>query len=173
MTHIVQIWVEHTRTHAHTYARMHTCIPLLPPWPWQVSSSAHCSEQCSPSQQGWEGILDNVGTDVLLQDTHTCIHAHILPPHTWTHTVVHKCMHTQHISDPLRWICHFTHMYVCNTRVSAELIRNADNTGSIRSADNTGSIRNADNTGSIRNANNTGSINQARYATIYNFFSYT
>ena len=162
---------------AHTYARTHACthaylcfllgldkfLPVL----IVLSNVHHHSRDGKEFWTMWE--------QTCYCKTLTLAYMRTSSPHTHEHTQLctSACTHSTfqiHLDEfVISHIC----TYVCNTRVSAELIRNADNTGSIRNADNTGSIRNADNTGSIRNANNTGSINQARYATIYNFFSYT
>lgn len=141
---------------AHTYARTHACthaylcfllgldkfLPVL-----IVLSNVH--HHSRNGKEFWTMLEQTCYCKTL-----TLAYMRTSSPHTHEHTQLctSACTHTQantystfqiHLDEFV--ISHLC-MYVCNTRVSAEL---------------------------IRNANNTGSINKARYTTIYNFFSYT
>ena len=119
MTHIVQIWVEHT-THAHTHTRTHThtyahlCFLLgldkFLPVLIVLSNVHHHSRDGKEFWTMWE--------QTCYCKTLTLAYMHTASPlHTRTHTGVHECMHTytskhiHHISDLLKINLSF-HTYV-------------------------------------------------------------
>ncbi len=105
-THIYTYTYTHTYTHIHTYTHthIHTYTPThihtyTPALHYPTTQFPFFQPQDPTHKPAWFNSCVNMNTQTYIQNAHmyVCVHAYILPIHTYIHTYTHPYIHTYKI----------------------------------------------------------------------------